>query len=218
MKCNVVKVPDLSVFKESQMLALKSSYPANNSRPLLLKETLVIPQMIWSCAYSANSWSALMSNSRHVASSEPVAKACPLGKNWKRKPLVKTILISVFWLDIVKRWRTVTALMSDSCPVKVCLHCPSLMSHSLALASHAPDKKTRLSGKMEMNMTSPVWFANCVTKVLFSISQRPLHNTQTHYELVKRKFWRCSKKVKLIPGHVAAACYDFVVVQKAATW
>ena len=26
-------------------------------------------------------WSALMSNSRHVASSEPVANACPLGKN-----------------------------------------------------------------------------------------------------------------------------------------
>jgi len=29
----------------------------------------------------ANSWSARMSKSRQVASSEPVAKACPLGKN-----------------------------------------------------------------------------------------------------------------------------------------
>lgn len=54
-----------------------------------------------------------MSNKRQVASSLPVAKAKPFGKN-------------------------VTAFMSDSWPGNVCLHIPSLMSHSFADASQAP--------------------------------------------------------------------------------
>lgn len=57
-----------------------------------------------------------MSNKRHVASSLPVAKANPFGKN-------------------------VTAFMSDSCPGNVCLQTPSLMSQSLAEASQAPVQK-----------------------------------------------------------------------------
>lgn len=57
-----------------------------------------------------------MSNKRQVASSLPVAKAKPLGKN-------------------------VTAFISDSCPGKVCLHIPSLISHNFAEASHAPTNK-----------------------------------------------------------------------------
>lgn len=37
--------------------------------------------MMLSCEYMASSWSARMSNRRHVASSDPVANAKPLGKN-----------------------------------------------------------------------------------------------------------------------------------------
>ena len=90
---------------ESQTLQLKSSYPANKSRPDLENATEVMPQMMLSWLYMANSWSARMSKSRQVASSDPVAKAHPFGKK-------------------------VTALMSDSWPGKVCLHTPSRMSHS----------------------------------------------------------------------------------------
>lgn len=36
---------------------------------------------------------------------------------------------------------TATALMSETCPVKDCLHMPSRMSHSLEVASQAPDTK-----------------------------------------------------------------------------
>lgn len=68
---------------ESQTLQLKSSYPASSRRPDLLKATDVMPQMMLSCEYMASSWSARMSNMRHVASSEPVANANPDGKNWK---------------------------------------------------------------------------------------------------------------------------------------
>jgi hypothetical protein len=39
------------------------------------------PQIILSCEYMANSWSARMSKRRQVASSEPVANAWPFGKN-----------------------------------------------------------------------------------------------------------------------------------------
>ena len=64
-----------------------------------------LPQIILSWLYMANSWSARISKSRQVASSDPVAKACPEGKN-------------------------ATALMSDSWPGNVCLHWPSRTSHS----------------------------------------------------------------------------------------
>ena len=98
-------LPALSALMESQTLQLKSSYPANKSRPDLENATEVMPQMMLSWLYMANSWSARMSKSRQVASSDPVAKAHPFGKK-------------------------VTALMSDSWPGKVCLHTPSRMSHS----------------------------------------------------------------------------------------
>lgn len=74
-------VPALSWRMLSQTLQLKSSYPAKRSRPDLEKATDVIPQMMLSWEYMANSWSARMSNSRQVASSEPVANAAPFGKN-----------------------------------------------------------------------------------------------------------------------------------------
>lgn len=40
--------PTRSAFRESQMLQLKSSYPANTRRPLREKATDVIPQMMLS--------------------------------------------------------------------------------------------------------------------------------------------------------------------------
>ena len=77
------KLPARSTLSVSQTLTLKSSYPAMSSRPDLLKATEVTPQMMLSCAYWASSWSALMSYSFTVASSEPVQKAVPCGKNCK---------------------------------------------------------------------------------------------------------------------------------------
>jgi len=67
----------------SQMLQLKSSYPASSRRPEREKATEVMPQMILSWEYKQSSWSARRSNSLQVASSEPVANALPLGKNWE---------------------------------------------------------------------------------------------------------------------------------------
>ena len=52
------------------------------SRPLFENATDVMPHMMLSCEYMPISWSERMSNSRQVASSEPVAKAKPLGKNY----------------------------------------------------------------------------------------------------------------------------------------
>ena len=72
--------------------------------------------------------------------------------------------------------------MSDSCPGKVCLHVPSLISHScekvkwsfnavslwseasntLADASQAPETNVRISGDNESDITSPVWPVNDV--------------------------------------------------------
>ncbi len=48
-------IPALSPFMLSQMLQLKSSQPAISRRPDLLKATLVIPQIMFSCVYSNNS-------------------------------------------------------------------------------------------------------------------------------------------------------------------
>ncbi len=50
-------------------------------RPDLEKATEVTPQIMLSCEYCAISWSALMSNTLTVASSEPVQNAVPCGKN-----------------------------------------------------------------------------------------------------------------------------------------
>ena len=82
MKTNHITLPARSCFSVSHTLQLKSSYPPIISRPLFENATDVMPQMMLSCEYMPISWSERMSNSRQVASSEPVAKANPLGKNW----------------------------------------------------------------------------------------------------------------------------------------
>ena len=56
-------------------------------RPEMEKATEVIPQRILSCVNAFNSLSALMSKSLQEASSEPVAKASPFGKNLDKHEL-----------------------------------------------------------------------------------------------------------------------------------
>lgn len=74
----------------------------------------------------------------------------------------------------VKRIHTQMALMSDSWPVKVCRHIPSLTSHSLAEASQAPETKHRASGARDKLITSPVCPVNVVVCWPVSMSQRAL--------------------------------------------
>lgn len=105
-----------------------------------------MPQIILSWEYMPISWSARISNRRHVASSEPVANACPLGKYWKFKKINSYLITKTSknksWtnctaftfnqkLNILFACKlTVIALISDSWPEKVCLHIPSLTSHN----------------------------------------------------------------------------------------
>ena len=83
-----------------------------------------------------------------MASSEPVVKACPLGKNWWRGDDDDDDDDDdcsddgeddddddgdggdETYTHTHTHRHTLMALMSDSCPVNVCLHMPSLMSHS----------------------------------------------------------------------------------------
>lgn len=76
-------VPTLSAFSESQMLQLKSSYPARMSLPEREGAREVTPHMIPESWYVMSSWSERRSYSLQEASSEPVITALPLGKNWK---------------------------------------------------------------------------------------------------------------------------------------
>ena len=83
---------------------------------------------------------------------------------WKSKfnILMKINSLNYFDTDFQKCKPTVTALMSDSCPGNVCRHIPSLMSHSLAEASQAPETNVLIFGDNDNDMTSPVWPVNCV--------------------------------------------------------
>lgn len=76
---------------------------------------------------------------------------------------------------------TQIALISDSWPVKVCLHMPSRISQSLAEASQAPETNNRESGARDRLMTSPVCPANVVVCWPVSMSQSALEN-QTGYQ------------------------------------
>ena len=127
---------------------------------MLWKYYVIIDVMIY--LYMRSSWSALISNNRQVASSEPVPKAWKLGKK-------------------------ATAFMSDSWPVNVCIHRPVRTSHSLAAASQPPDTnvflsllKLKLEGEREFetylratDITSPVWPTKAVVCWPVSISHKP---------------------------------------------
>ena len=104
-------------------------------RPEIENATEVIPQRILSCVNVFSSLSARISNKRQDASSDPVAKASPLGKKLTKAELsVKSTAND--------RHTHVTALISDSWPENVCVAFPLRISQSLAVASHAPDTKT----------------------------------------------------------------------------
>lgn len=79
------------------------------------KATEVMPQRTVSCWYELSSRSARRSNSLHEASSEPVAKASPLGKNLKvsasYREVDETLLNSI---DV--RFMTGKGLDSLACP------------------------------------------------------------------------------------------------------
>lgn len=75
-----VNTPTRSPLSVSQTLQVQSSYPPKRMRPEMEKATDVIPHRMLSCVNELSSRSARMSNSRHEASSEPVANASPLGK------------------------------------------------------------------------------------------------------------------------------------------
>ncbi len=68
---------------------------------------------------------------------------------------------------------TPIALMSLSWPPKVCLQAPSLMSHSLAVKSHAPEMKNLKSGDTARDMQSP-W---CPAKTVFWVPVSISHST-----------------------------------------
>lgn len=76
-----VKTPTRSPFRVSQTLQVQSSYPPKRIRPEMEKATEVIPQRILSWVKVFSSRSARISNRRQDASSDPVAKASPFGKN-----------------------------------------------------------------------------------------------------------------------------------------
>jgi hypothetical protein len=109
-----VRTPTRSPRSVSQTLHVQSSYPPKRMRPEMENATEVMPHRMLSCVKMFSSRSARMSNSRHEASSEPVAKASPFGKK-----LVK----EATGQEHANRGTAVstydTALMSDSWPVKV---------------------------------------------------------------------------------------------------
>ena len=76
-----VRTPTRSPLRVSQTLHVQSSYPPNRIRPEIENATDVMPQRMLSCVYELSSRSARISKRRQEASSEPVAKASPLGKN-----------------------------------------------------------------------------------------------------------------------------------------
>ena len=76
-----VNTPTRSPFRVSQTLQVQSSYPPKRIRPEIENATDVMPHKILSCVKELSSLSALMSNRRQDASSEPVANASPFGKN-----------------------------------------------------------------------------------------------------------------------------------------
>lgn len=122
-----------------------------------------------------SSWSDLRSYSLQVASSDPVITALPLGKNWRKEKRLEARhqLSNKRQSADAEVILTPIALMSLSWPPKVCLHVPSLMSHSLAVKSHAPEMKNLKSGDTARDMQSP-W---CPAKMVFWVPVSMSHNT-----------------------------------------
>lgn len=120
------------------------------------------------------------------------------------------------WFKRKNTWLTQIALISDSWPVKVCLHMPSRISQSLAEASQAPETNNRESGARDRLMTSPVCPANVVVCWPVSMSQSALENqtgyqdtwSDVYYTAQSRERWH-------LPSGVSRACNNLVVIEKA---
>lgn len=83
---------------------------------------------------------------------------------------------------------TQTALMSEKWPVKVCLHMPSRISHSLEEASQAPDTKVLESGLSDRLITSPVWPVKLVACWPVSISHSALEHKSSQSTMLIQKY------------------------------
>lgn len=125
---------------------------------------------------------------------------------------------------------TPIALMSLSCPPKVCLHAPSLMSHSLAVKSHAPEMKNLKSGDTARDMQSPWCPAKTVFWVPVSMSHSTLKETNTIFisVLTTEISGSCSilfssiNHIIFLPSAVAGAGDDLTVTKETTagqvTW
>lgn len=82
------------------------------------------------------------------------------------------------------------ALMSLSWPPNVCLHVPSLMSHSLAVKSHAPEMKNLKSGDTARDMQSPWCPAKMVFWVPVSMSHRTLKGNKDRSKVRPADVWK----------------------------
>lgn len=111
--------------------------------------------------------------------------------------------------------------MSDSWPVKVCLHMPSRTSQSLAEASQAPETNNRESGAKDKLMTSPVWPAKVVVCWPVSMSQSALQDKidrRFSSTIMLRKSIKCWLNGAChSPSGISRACYNLVVIKKATT-
>ena len=121
-------------------MSILKSLPARSSLPDLLKATLVIPQMILSCEYWGKGTSGvphkreiIFYHAQLLVGSDvkepaggvvrPGCKRIPVREELQDGGQIKTS-------NGQQQMITVTALMSDSWPVKVCLQIPSRTSHS----------------------------------------------------------------------------------------
>lgn len=118
---------------------------------------------------------------------------------------------------------TQLALISDSCPVKVCRHMLSRMSHSFAEASQAPETKVRRSGDRDRLMTSPLWPENTVVCWLVSMSHSAL-GTKSKRVCQQRAAPEDMFALQVhgfdssdSPGGVSWTCDDLIVINKTAT-
>lgn len=116
--------------------------------------------------------------------------------------------------------------MSDSWPVKVCLHMPSRISQSLAEASQAPETNNRESGARDRLMTSPVCPANVVVCWPVSMSQSALQNhtgrQDTNVWARRDRTAAQGRETLHLPSGVSRARNNLVVIEKATagqvTW
>lgn len=170
------RVPDVDVevvvaseYQASRQGGGQRGHPAHDAAVLVGDELLVSSHVvhlaggvIWSC-YHCITVGEELEEIEVVRKRASLDRTCwELCTQWKRK--------SFFFSFVL----TPMALMSLSWPPKVCLQVPSLMSHSLAVKSQAPEMKNLKSGDTPRDMQSPWCPANTVFWVPVSMSHSTL--------------------------------------------